>query len=63
MIQKTYILDTNVYGELLIELFESLSDEIITVILLSRHLAEDYFKKYKELSKSTFFLFILLIIM
>ncbi|MCH8004453.1 MAG: hypothetical protein IH934_07545 [Nanoarchaeota archaeon] len=100
MIQRTYILDTNVYGEilidpnsdelarkirrnksfliygvdlverelsetplhmrykgsitrrLLIELFESLSDEIIIVGPLAEHLAEDYFKKYKELSKS-----------
>ncbi len=100
MIQHTYILDTNVYGELLIEpnsdelvkkirrnksyfiygvdiieqelsetplhikykgdvtqkllieLFELLSDEIITVTSLAGHLAEDYFRRYKELSKS-----------
>lgn len=100
MIQKTYILDTNVYGELLIEpnsdmlvkkikmnksffiygvdlierelsetplhikykgriaqkllveLFESLSDEILTLTPLAKYLADDYFKKYKELAKS-----------
>lgn len=99
MIQKTYILDTNVYGELLIEpnsdrlvkkiktnksffifgvdiieqelsetplhikhkgeiaqkllieLFETLSDEIITITPLAKHLAEDYLKKSKELAK------------
>ena len=96
MIQHTYILDTNVYGELLIEpntdelvrkirrnksffiygvdvielelsetplhmkykgkttrkllieLFESLSDEIITVNPLAKYLAEGYLKKHKE---------------
>ena len=100
MIQHTYILDTNVYGELLIDidreeltkkirtnksyfvyginvvegelsktpitikykgkparklligLFELLSDEILTVTPLTKHLAEDYFKRYKELAKS-----------
>ena len=100
MIQHTYILDTNVYGELLIEpntdelvrkirrnksffiygvdvielelsetplhmkykgkttrkllieLFESLSDEIITVNPLAKYLAEGYLKKYKESAKS-----------
>lgn len=99
MIQKTYILDTNVYGELLIEanreelvqkietnktffiygvdviekelsetpihiryrgettkevlltLFKSLVDEIINVSPIAKYLAEDYFKKYKELAK------------
>ncbi len=101
MIQKTYILDTNVYGELLIEpnreelvqkiettktffiygvdvienelsetpahveyrgkttrellltLFKLLADEIINVTPLAKHLAEDYFKKYKKLAKSS----------
>ena len=99
MMQKTYILDTNVYGELLLEpkreellqkietaktffiygvdvienelretpshvkykgkatrdllltLFKILVNETIAVTPLAKHLAEDYFKKYKELAK------------
>jgi len=100
MIQKTYILDTNVYGKLLIEpnreeliqkikttknlfiygvdiiekevsetpsyvkyrgemtrkvlftLFDLLVDEIIKVSPIAKYLAEEYYKKYKELTKS-----------
>ena len=100
MQNKTYILDTNVYGELLIErnreelvakikadkvcvvygvdiiedelsktpqeikykgrelrkllidLFETVSKEIIKFTPLAKYLAEDYFKRYKKLSKT-----------
>ena len=36
----------------MVELFESLSDEILTLTPLAKYLADDYFKKYKELAKS-----------
>ena len=35
----------------MIGLFELLSDEILTVTPLAKHLAEDYFRRYKELAK------------
>ena len=37
---------------LLIDLFESLSDEIINITPLAKHLAEEYFERYKKISKS-----------
>ena len=42
---KTYILDTNVYGELLI-------DKNLKLFPLSEHLASEYYKKFNELRKS-----------
>lgn len=38
--------------KLLVDLFESLSDKIIKVTPLVKHLAEDYFNRYKKISKT-----------
>ena len=38
--------------KLLIDLFESLSDEVINITPLAKHLAGEYFERYEKVSKS-----------
>ena len=59
MIQQTYILDTNVYGELLIEdnreelvqKIETNKNNLINASPIAKYLAEDYLKKLKKYSE------------